>query len=571
MAWISGLADKAENMLVKLDQNAASALQINSTPDVSDSSESNALDSIRRSLSTSKLSLKAALSPAKVKNTNYANAINIRNESKEELGTTANATLSASEVSHENLEWNRSALSSRRSSVNSRTEVAIDVEDSKPRVNKLKKTETEESFPFISVDSQELKAFKIALHEVTSERDDLRARLTIMCRDDEKAALLKNLHELETLLQRSTDERDQVQLELSNIRSTNATYMHTISELEANLAKLQQEYMETAHKLQMQIKETEIQRKELRDYRVKAQLALQMKDNLIIELKSNSKLNENAPSVASDLKLLQMEFDGLKEEHKQILEERNVLRIQLEELRSDWQSINEQYARHLADTRIVEEEIRKELRTERQRLVSSESEQRVQAQELIKLRQQLSNQMAASATHLQEKEAQLQKLRAELMQRKTKAKSENDVLSDNLDERIRVLTQTLVDKQQTVEKITTERNALRFQLEKIQDQLQQQYAFKNGINSSKQVSRNALLSNTTDDVKAQFPLLMRENPFDNRVARRVKRAYSSLDSVGIRLGVFLRRYPLMRIFVLLYVGLLHLWVVFVLISSSPNS
>lgn len=71
-------------------------------------------------------------------------------------------------------------------------------------------------------------------------------------------------------------------------------------------------------------------------------------------------------------------------------------------------------------------------------------------------------------------------------------------------------------------------------------------------------------------VKTQFPLLMRENPFDNRVARRVKRVYSSLDSAGIRLGAFLRRYPLMRIFVLMYVGLLHLWVMFVLISTSPN-
>lgn len=44
-----------------------------------------------------------------------------------------------------------------------------------------------------------------------------------------------------------------------------------------------------------------------------------------------------------------------------------------------------------------------------------------------------------------------------------------------------------------------------------------------------------------------------ESPFDTGVARKVKRAYSSLDAVGIRIGVFLRRYPLARIFVIFYI------------------
>lgn len=62
---------------------------------------------------------------------------------------------------------------------------------------------------------------------------------------------------------------------------------------------------------------------------------------------------------------------------------------------------------------------------------------------------------------------------------------------------------------------------------------------------------------------------MVENPFDSRVSRRVKRAYSSLDSIGVRLGVFMRRYPLVRILVIVYVAVLHLWVMFVLLSSTP--
>lgn len=67
-------------------------------------------------------------------------------------------------------------------------------------------------------------------------------------------------------------------------------------------------------------------------------------------------------------------------------------------------------------------------------------------------------------------------------------------------------------------------------------------------------SRKTLLysSNDTDDAKAQVPSFLMETPFDTSVTRRVKRAYSSLDAISIRTGVFLRRYPLARILILIY-------------------
>jgi len=46
---------------------------------------------------------------------------------------------------------------------------------------------------------------------------------------------------------------------------------------------------------------------------------------------------------------------------------------------------------------------------------------------------------------------------------------------------------------------------------------------------------------------------MLENAFDTSVARRVKRAYTSLDSFGLRTGMYLRRYPLLRTILFVYV------------------
>lgn len=48
------------------------------------------------------------------------------------------------------------------------------------------------------------------------------------------------------------------------------------------------------------------------------------------------------------------------------------------------------------------------------------------------------------------------------------------------------------------------------------------------------------------------PHFMRVSPHDAGVTRRVKHAYSTLDAISIRTGIFLRRYPLARVFVFFY-------------------
>ena len=53
-------------------------------------------------------------------------------------------------------------------------------------------------------------------------------------------------------------------------------------------------------------------------------------------------------------------------------------------------------------------------------------------------------------------------------------------------------------------------------------------------------------------VRQRLPGFLRESPADGNVARRVKRAAGSIDKFSIRLGVFLRRYPIARVMVIVY-------------------
>ncbi|KAH8294188.1 hypothetical protein KR054_009274 [Drosophila jambulina] len=511
-SWITGLADKAENILNKIDQNAATALQTDNP--------TGSADPMKRSMtsSTQSLSLKSTLSPVR--------------------RSVANST----------------------SSVKSEGSGSVVTKDMRQKMTTSTSSSNAPEGSGNSMDTHELAAFKIALSEITAERDELRLRLNELNHDSENFALQQRSRELETLAQTLSEERDKAVHDLNEAQTAHMAYVHSISELETNLAKLQQEYMSTAHKLQMQTKETEQQRQELQEYRTKAQRALQAKDALIAELKSNP-VDDGGNLVAKDseTRFLQIEYESVKQELEHANEELQKARLQLD----DYLSQERQRQVELSSALQREETLAKELRQSREHTVTSESEQRILTQELTSLRQQLSNQMAASATRLQEKEQQLQQLRQRLNE------SASSGAKNDYEARLKALTQSLVERQGLLERVTSERNALRLQHEKIQAQLQQNMHLVE-MEGHRGGSRNAMLSNSTDDAKAQFPLLMHPSPFDNRVARRFKRALRHADSMGIRVGAFLRRYPMMRVSVIVYVALLHLWVMFVLLSTTPN-
>lgn len=522
-SWITGLADKAENILNKIDQNAATALHTDAVP---------ALDVMKKSLTSSTQSLKTTLSPIKRPTSSTSTPMS--------LSIVGNSASSAkSEGAHVVTNELRQKLP---------TSASFSVSTDNGN----------------SMDTHELAAFKIALNEITGERDELRMRLEELNHDSENLGLKQRAQELESLTQTLSEERDNAVHDLNEAQTAHMAYVHSISELESNLAKLQQEYFSTAQKLQMQVKETDQQRTELQEYRTKAQRALQSKDALIAELKANPTADDVGQDLAkrdSESRFLQIEYDALKQELHHANEEHQKLRLQLDEYIVQ----ERQHQLDIGNARQREQTLAKDLRTVREHNVVIESEQRMLTQELSSLRQQLSNQMASAATRLQEKEKKLQQQRQQL--------SESSVINAKTDyeNRLKALTQSLVERQGLLERVTSERNALRLQHENMQSQLRQNmHTMEIGHQRTSSNSRSTLISNSTDDAKAQFPMLMHPSPFDSRVARRFKRALRQADSVGIRVGAFLRRYPMMRIFIFLYVALLHLWVMFVLLSTTPN-
>ncbi|XP_034196510.1 golgin A5 isoform X2 [Osmia lignaria lignaria] len=344
----------------------------------------------------------------------------------------------------------------------------------------------------------------------------------------------RNLEERNELLgKQETDHQKEIIVLNEKLQSLNVEKM-----------QLSKQVVELQFALERSRSELNSTRADLDQHKARALKTLQEKEKLIAELRCNESTGMD-DTMIMELNQLRQERDILREENQQISEQ---LRIVREELMNADVKL-EKMRQNSAEANVQAQEI---LATERRRRLDAEEDARLHSEEIRSLKDELIRQRNSYTSQLQKSNSEISRLRMQL--------SATSTPSSEVELRLASLTKTLVSKQQALESLTTERNALRLQLEKIEHELR---------NSRRNILYNNL--NDTDDAKAQVPTFLMETPFDTGVTRRVKRAYSSLDAISIRTGVFLRRYPLARILVLIYMALLQFWVLIVLLSQSPEA
>ncbi|KAH9380251.1 hypothetical protein HPB48_018205 [Haemaphysalis longicornis] len=305
----------------------------------------------------------------------------------------------------------------------------------------------------------------------------------------------------------------------------------------------------------------DLARQELADYKQKAQRILQSKEKLIASLKdantSGSALDGSdaglsAASVA-ELEAMTQECEHLRSELRRVQNHADSLSVELHEqessLRRELESLQEQ-----------QRDLLRDLKQERHQRQEVELEARQAAEEITFLKEELRRNKEGLQQRLSERECELEKLRKQIM-----TKSMSSTSEEELEARLHALTESLIQKQTLVEALSTEKNSLVLQLERLERQLKESQ-----IHTPKPHTAIPGFGQSEEYPRARLPGIFAESPFDSTVTRKVKRAYGVIDSLSIRAGVFLRRYPLARIFILVYMGLMHFWVMIVLLTYEPE-
>ncbi|NXV26456.1 GOGA5 protein, partial [Rissa tridactyla] len=420
---------------------------------------------------------------------------------------------------------------------------------------------------------QLLSARKEALEALQSEKSRI-------IQDHSEGSSLQN-QALQTLQERLRDADSALKREQESYKQMQNEFAARLSKMEAerqNLAEgitvAERKYLDEkrrADELQQQVKVTknhlESAKQELADYKQKATRILQSKEKLINSLKEGSGIEGLDSNTASTMELeeLRHERDTQREEIQKLMGQIQQMRTELQDMetqqvseaesvREQLQDLQEQIAAH----KMAKQEAEAELERQKQKAERPYFKPR----ELHYTEEELYRTKNTLQSRIKDREEEIQKLRNQLTNKALSSSSQTE-----LENRLHQLTETLIQKQTMLENLSTEKNSLVYQLERLEQQLK---AIQ-GTSTNGPSINMAGIDSAEGARMRNVPVLFSD--MDTNMAGmygRVRKAASSIDQFSIRLGIFLRRYPIARVFVIIYMALLHLWVMIVLLTYTPE-
>lgn len=383
--------------------------------------------------------------------------------------------------------------------------------------------------------------------------------------DENLISLRHRIKELEESLLNEKEIRLQAQQETMNTIGNYQESQRQLSEEIANLQRqcalernMAKELEKQFHALQTNHEALE---NEFSEYRIKAQRTLQSKDDLIKALQNDGTFKENEDTNQVNI-LLQSECDSLLLEVQDLRNKNDALTKELDTIwKTQITSLNERISQ-LSAALEEEQDSKNDLKNEVIRL-QEELKDSDEDHERIK------NNLQA---RIQDRDIEIEKLRKQLVSKRSSAPGASSY--DELETRIKNLTENLIQKQTYVEQLSSERHSLALQLERTESRLRESLdvisSNKNMNNIPGAVTIGMMHSSPASNLVNRIRPLVEESPYDGQVTRRVKRAYDHIDGFSLRLGLILRHHPSARAFVIFYILLLHIWVIFILFNYRPK-
>ncbi|CAO2587170.1 Golgin subfamily A member 5 [Lemmus lemmus] len=373
--------------------------------------------------------------------------------------------------------------------------------------------------------------------------------------------LQERLHEADATLKREQESYKQMQSEFTARLNKMEVERQTLAEAVTLAERKYSEEKKKADELQQQVKlhrsSLESAKQELIDYKQKATRILQSKEKLINSLKEGSSFEGLDSSTAGS-----MELDELRHEKEMQKEEIQKLKGQIHQLRSELQDVEAQQVSEAESTREQLQDLQDQIARQKASKQELEMELDRMKQEFHYVEEDLHRTKNTLQSRIKDREEEIQKLRNQLTNKTLSNSSQSE-----LESRLHQLTETVIQKQTMIENLSTEKNSLVFQLERLEQQVR---SASTGPSSGPSINMSGIDSAEGTRLR-NVPVLF--NDTETNLAGmygKVRKAASSIDQFSIRLGIFLRRYPIARVFVIIYMALLHLWVMIVLLTYSPE-
>ncbi|KAL4717261.1 hypothetical protein ACJJTC_017148 [Scirpophaga incertulas] len=385
---------------------------------------------------------------------------------------------------------------------------------------KLERTEFERARLGLETKSHntQLEQLKQKIHDLTStemlkQREISESLETDVCflkkRNKELEEQIKDLNE-------KTNENNSIQIKTeTELRHAQSV----IAELQANLERSTSECrrMET----------------DWEAYKLRVKGMLYAKDKEIKDLQQGVIVSEDAKTLRDQLDKLQEEREELSQAVSQVRSESEGMKEYIKQLET----------KHAGTERVVTA-LRDALRDERAAKNKVEVQNLALGKELQMLQFDSGQMIAELHASLRDKEIEMVNLRNSLSARTIDSSALNVADYDSTpaidEDRLHCLTQKLVQKQQKIDSLLADNNILRIQLDKLESKLKQEV------------------------------LAARNNNHVVHLQESERRTRSFPSGLAARLVLMMKRHSLFRTFLIIYMICLHLWVLAVLFTSTPD-
>uniref|UniRef100_A0A8C0T1M1 Golgin subfamily A member 5 n=1 Tax=Canis lupus familiaris TaxID=9615 RepID=A0A8C0T1M1_CANLF len=391
--------------------------------------------------------------------------------------------------------------------------------------------------------------------------------------------LQERLHEADATRKREQESYKQIQSEFAARLNKMEVERQNLAEAVTLAERKYSDEKKRVDELQQQVKvyksNLESSKQELIDYKQKATRILQSKEKLINSLKEGSGFEGLDSSTANSMELeeLRHEKEMQKEEIQKLMGQIHQLRSELQDMevqqvseaesaREQLQDLQDQIAGQKASKQELEAELERQKQDLFLKLILFSEMSVFIMKEFHYIEEDLYRTKNTLQSRIKDREEEIQKLRNQLTNKTLSNSSQSE-----LENRLHQLTETLIQKQTMLESLSTEKNSLVFQLER----LEQQVNSASGSNSNGSSINMSAVDSGEGTRLRNVPVLFNDTEMNLAgMYGKVRKAASSIDQFSIRLGIFLRRYPIARVFVIIYMALLHLWVMIVLLTYTPE-
>ncbi|XP_057588728.1 golgin subfamily A member 5 isoform X2 [Hippopotamus amphibius kiboko] len=277
--------------------------------------------------------------------------------------------------------------------------------------------------------------------------------------------LQERLHEADATLKREQESYKQMQSEfaarLNKVEVERQNLAEAVTLAERKCSDEKKRVDELQQQIKMLKSNLESSKQELIDYKQKATRILQSKEKLINSLKEGSGFEALDSSTANS-----MELEELRHEKEMQREEIQKLMGQMHQLRSELQDVEAQQVTEAESAREQLQDLQDQIAGQKAAKQELEAELDRQKQEIHYMEEDLYRTKNTLQSRIKDREDEIQKLRNQLTNKTLSNSSQSE-----LENRLHQLTETLIQKQTMLESLSTEKNSLVFQLERLEQQI----------------------------------------------------------------------------------------------------